>query len=60
LAEAPLTVSFVPSPKFHRTLLIDAEEGVGIAVNVIDDPAVPTLVDVATETVRGVGFMVTK
>jgi hypothetical protein len=47
-----------PSPKFHTTLLIDAEETLGIAVNVIGEPAAPTLVDVATETEKLVGFVV--
>jgi hypothetical protein len=36
---------------------MDADEGVGIAVNVTGDPAVPTLVDVATDTNSAVGFM---
>jgi hypothetical protein len=55
---APLTVWLTPSPKFHRTELIDADERLGIAVNVIGDPAAPTLVDVATETDKLVGFVV--
>jgi len=37
-----------------------ADERLGIAVNVTGDPAVPTLVEVATDTDNGVGFMVTK
>jgi hypothetical protein len=60
VVEAPLTVWLTPSPKLHTTLLMDADEGVGIAVNVIGDPAVPTLIDVATETDRAVGLIVTK
>jgi len=55
---APLIVWLTPSPKFHNTLLIDADERLGIAVNVIGDPAVPTLIDVATETDKLVGFVV--
>jgi hypothetical protein len=39
-------------------LLIDADEGVTIAVNVIGEPTLPILVDAATDTDRGVGFMV--
>jgi len=58
VVEAPLTVWFAPSPKFHTTLLIDAEETLGIAVNVTGDPAVPTLADVATEIDTLVGFAV--
>jgi hypothetical protein len=50
-------VWFVPSPKFHTTLLIVADERLGMTVNVTGDPAVPTLVDVATDTDSGVGFM---
>ena len=53
VAEAPLTVWLDPSPKFHVTLLMDADDGVGIAVNVIGDPAVPTLTDVAIDTDNG-------
>jgi len=60
VVEAPLTVWLVSSPKFHTTLLMDADEGLAIAVKVTGDPAVPTLVDVATDTDRAVGFMVTK
>jgi hypothetical protein len=56
-AELPLTVSFVPSPKFHKTLLIDADDGLGTAVNMIGEPAVATLDDVATDTDRGIGFV---
>ena len=48
----------MPSPKFHTTLLMDADERLGIAVNVIGDPAAPTLVDVATETDKLVGVVV--
>jgi hypothetical protein len=40
------------------TLLIDAEDELGIAVNVIGDPAAPTLVDAATETDRLDGLLV--
>ena len=58
--EAPLTVWLVPSPKFHTTLLIDADERLGIAVNVTGEPAVPTLVDVPIDTDIAVGFMLTK
>jgi hypothetical protein len=47
-----------PSPKFHVTVLIDAEDKLGIAVNVIGDPAPPTLVDTATETDKFVGLLV--
>jgi hypothetical protein len=54
---APLTVWLVPSPKFHRTLLTVADERLGIAVNVIGELALPILVDVATDTDMGVGFM---
>jgi hypothetical protein len=39
---------------------MDADEGLAIAVNVIGDPAVPTLIDVPTDTDRAVGFRVTK
>jgi hypothetical protein len=39
-------------------LLIDAEEGLGIAVKVTGIPAVSTLVDVATDTDRAVGLAV--
>jgi hypothetical protein len=48
----------LPSPKFHITLLINAEDGLGIAVNVTGVPAVATLVDVATDTDRAGGFIV--
>jgi hypothetical protein len=58
VVEEPLTVWLVPSPKFHTTLLTDADEGVTIAVNVTGEPAVATLVDVATDTERGVGLLV--
>jgi hypothetical protein len=58
VVDAPLTVWLTPSPKFHRTLLIDAEERLGITVNVIGDPATPTLSDVATETEKLAGFVV--
>jgi len=58
VVEAPLTVWLTPFPKFHRTELIDADERLGIAVNVIGDPAVPTLVEVATETDKLVDFVV--
>jgi hypothetical protein len=37
---------------------MDAEDGLDITVNVIGDPAVPTLVDVATETDKLVGLLV--
>jgi hypothetical protein len=60
VVEAPLTVWLVPSPKFHTTLLMDADEGLAIAVNVTGDPAAPTLIDVPTDTERTVGFVVTK
>jgi hypothetical protein len=36
---------------------MDADEGVGITVNVTDDPAVATLVDVAIDTDNATGFM---
>jgi hypothetical protein len=49
----------VPSPKFQTTLLIDADERLGMAVNVIGDPAVPTLIDVPTDTDIAVGFRLT-
>jgi hypothetical protein len=39
-----------PSPKFHTTLLIDAEDGVSNAVNVTGDPTITTLADDATAT----------
>jgi hypothetical protein len=55
---APIAVWLIPSPKFHATLLIDAEEGVSITVNAIGDPAVPTLSDVATETDKLIGLVV--
>jgi hypothetical protein len=47
-----------PSPKLHTTVLIDAEDELGIAVNVIGDPAAPTLVEAATETPKLVGLLV--
>jgi hypothetical protein len=59
VVEAPLTVWLVPSPKFQTTLLIDADERLGMAVNVIGDPAVPTLIDVPTVTDIAVGFRLT-
>jgi hypothetical protein len=37
---------------------MDAEDGVGITVKVTGDPAVPTLVDAATETVKLIGLVV--
>jgi hypothetical protein len=37
---------------------MDSEEGIRITVNMTGDPAVPTLVDVATDTDSGVGFIV--
>ena len=55
---APLTVSFTPSPKFHRTLLMDADERLGKAVKVIADPIDPILADVATDTEKLTGFVV--
>jgi hypothetical protein len=58
VVEAPLVVWLVPSPKFHTTLLIEADERLGIAVNVIEDPATPTLSDVATETEKLTGLVV--
>jgi hypothetical protein len=57
VADPPLSVWLVPSPKLHTTLLI-ADEGVAIAVNVIGDPAAATLVDVATDTDSAVGLVV--
>jgi hypothetical protein len=39
---------------------MDADEGLTITVNVIGDPAVPTLVDVPTETDKLVGLVVEK
>jgi hypothetical protein len=56
--ELPITVWLVPSPKLHTTLLIDADERLGIAVNSIGDPAAPTLSDVAIETDKLAGFVV--
>jgi hypothetical protein len=35
---------------------MDADEGVGIAVNDIGEPAAPTLSDVATETEKLIGL----
>jgi hypothetical protein len=35
-----------------------ADERLGIAVNVIGEPAVPILADAATDTESGVGFIV--
>jgi hypothetical protein len=58
VVEAPVTVWFAPSPKFHTTLLIEAEDELGITVNVSGEPAVPTLVEVATEIDRLVGLLV--
>jgi hypothetical protein len=55
---APLTVSFAPSPKFHTTLAMDADETLGNAVNVMADPTDPILVDVETKTEKLVGFAV--
>ena len=40
------------------TLLIDADERLGIALNVIGDPAVPTLEDVEIKADKLVGFVV--
>jgi hypothetical protein len=47
-----------PSPKFQETLLIDTDERLGITVNVIGVPTVPTLVEEATETEKLVGLLV--
>jgi hypothetical protein len=47
-----------PSPKFHTVLVMDADERLGIAVNVTGDPALATLVDVATDTDSSIGFEV--
>jgi hypothetical protein len=37
-----------------------ADEGLAIAVNVIGDPATPTLVELPTETEMAVGFVMKK
>jgi len=53
---APLTVWLTPSPKFQTTLLREADARLGITVNVIGDPAVPTLADEAIEIDKLDGF----
>jgi hypothetical protein len=44
-----------PSPKFQTTLFIVADERLGMAVNVIGEPALVMLVDAATDTDRDAG-----
>jgi hypothetical protein len=46
-----LVVAFIPSPKFHETDVIDAPETLGKSMNVIGEPAIPSLVEAASRRV---------